>query len=93
MALIITDSASDVGSRIVLPGLKDKELKSAVLLPVSSATRISLIIADAIVVAVTWRKTFRHSREAAELGMRTSVSATLLRDGVYIFQLIVLCDT
>lgn len=45
-------------------------------------TRIALILADTIVVAVTWRKTYQQCQEAMRLGMRARVSAVLLRDGV-----------
>ena len=45
-------------------------------------SRLSLIAADLIVVVVTWRKTFRHCREAAKIGLR-SVSSVLLRDGAW----------
>lgn len=42
---------------------------------------MAAIAADTIVVAVTWIRTARHIREALQLGIRVSVSATLLRDG------------
>lgn len=42
---------------------------------------MAAIAADTIVVAVTWIRTARHIREASQLGIRVSVSATLLRDG------------
>lgn len=48
---------------------------------VSLASRLSLIAADIIVLAITWIKTFRHVEEASQLGVSVSVSATLLRDG------------
>lgn len=39
------------------------------------------VIANALVLLVTWSQTFRNSREAAQLGMRTGLSETLLQDG------------
>ena len=41
--------------------------------------------ANALVLLVTWYKTFRNTREAAQLGMRAGLSQTLLRDGMYCF--------
>ena len=49
------------------------------------AACLSLIIADSIVVAVTWWKTFRHSRLAGELGLKVTLSATLFRDGTWVY--------
>ena len=46
-------------------------------------TRLSLIIADLLVIVLTWVKTYRHVRQASSLQMRVGISATLLRDGVY----------
>ena len=46
-------------------------------------TRVSLIVADTIVIAVTWRKTFLQYKKASQLGMHTNISATLLRDGEF----------
>ena len=47
---------------------------------VALATRLSLVVADIMVVAITWAKTFRQSRQARTFGIR-GVSATLLLDG------------
>ena len=49
--------------------------------PVAVVQRVSVIVADAIVVVITWKKTFIHSREASKLGVRADLSATLLCDG------------
>ncbi|KAJ3551501.1 hypothetical protein NM688_g4670 [Phlebia brevispora] len=48
---------------------------------------LAVVVADIIVVIVTWVKTYRHVREASSLGIRgeVSVSATLLRDGSIYF--------
>ncbi|EKM48477.1 uncharacterized protein PHACADRAFT_202765 [Phanerochaete carnosa HHB-10118-sp] len=48
-------------------------------------TRSSLIIADAIVLVLTWIKTFRHWRNARRLKMRASLTICLLRDGTMYF--------
>ena len=54
------------------------------LLLVAITTRLSMIVSDITVVAVTWRQTFHHYREASQLAMRTDLSTTLLRDGMYL---------
>ncbi|EKM48120.1 uncharacterized protein PHACADRAFT_203221 [Phanerochaete carnosa HHB-10118-sp] len=48
-------------------------------------TRGSLILADAIVLVLTWIKTFRHWRNARRLKMRASLTTCLLRDGTMYF--------
>lgn len=53
------------------------------------ATRISVIIADALVLVLTWVKTFHTVREAARLKMKVDVTTMLLRDGtIYFFVLL-----
>lgn len=42
---------------------------------------ISGVISNALVVLITWLHTFKNTREAVQLGMRASLSETLLRDG------------
>ena len=51
---------------------------------VSIVARLSVIVADAIVVAVTWKKTFHSARMASQLGMGSNLSATLFRDGEFL---------
>ena len=46
-------------------------------------TRIPVIVADALVVALTWAKTFHHVRTASAIGVKVSLSAILLRDGLF----------
>ncbi|EKM50292.1 uncharacterized protein PHACADRAFT_201131 [Phanerochaete carnosa HHB-10118-sp] len=48
-------------------------------------TRGSLILADAIVLILTWIKTFRHWRNARRLKMKASLTTCLLRDGTMYF--------
>ncbi|EKM50290.1 uncharacterized protein PHACADRAFT_201128 [Phanerochaete carnosa HHB-10118-sp] len=48
-------------------------------------TRGSLILADAIVLILTWIKTFRHWMNARRLTMKTSLTTCLLRDGTVYF--------
>ncbi|KAJ3527478.1 hypothetical protein NM688_g8122 [Phlebia brevispora] len=56
----------------------------------SLCTRLAVILADLIVVVVTWVKTFSHVRQAASVNMQ-GLSATLLRDGsIYFFALLAL---
>lgn len=48
-------------------------------------TRIPMIFADAIVLAVTWTQSFNHYRVAARLRIRMAVTGVLLRDGTVYF--------
>jgi hypothetical protein len=48
---------------------------------VSLSTRIAVIIADLIVLAVTWYKAAWTVREARRLGIEAPVGEILLRDG------------
>lgn len=50
---------------------------------VTLSSRLSIIIADVLVIAVTWHRTFRHVREATRLGIRTSISSVMLKDGTF----------
>ncbi len=49
------------------------------------AARLAVIAADILVLALTWRLTFRHWREGVRAGMRTPLSTMLLRDGQFSF--------
>ena len=51
------------------------------LLAVTHASRISTIIADALVVALTWVKTFQSVRMAVKLKLDINMAWLLLRDG------------
>lgn len=42
---------------------------------------ITPIVADFLVVIVTWYKTYRQVKQASLLGMKTGFSGVLLRDG------------
>lgn len=48
---------------------------------VTIATRVTAIIADIIVLAVTWRKTVGIVRRASRLEIRAPLSEVLIRDG------------
>ena len=50
---------------------------------VTYVARGSMIVADSIVLVVTWAKTFRHWYELRrlQLDLPTSISTCLLRDG------------
>lgn len=62
---------------------------------VSLATRISVIIGDVLVLAVTWTKTAQAYREARRLNIRAPLATMLFRDGamklpivLFLFQLL-----
>lgn len=44
-------------------------------------TRISVIIGDVLVLAVTWMKSAQTYREACRLNIRAPLAAMLFRDG------------
>ncbi|KIP02600.1 hypothetical protein PHLGIDRAFT_78912 [Phlebiopsis gigantea 11061_1 CR5-6] len=50
---------------------------------VKYATRISVIVADALVLLLTWWKTFRDAREVLSLKMNISLTTLLIRDGMH----------
>lgn len=54
---------------------------SNLLWPVALATRIALILANMLMLVLTWAKTFRLKREAMRLNMKMPLSTLLLRDG------------
>ncbi|KAI0799614.1 hypothetical protein BC629DRAFT_1285243, partial [Irpex lacteus] len=47
----------------------------------SLATRIAVIMSDALVLAVTWLKTARLYKEARRLGVEAPLATMLFRDG------------
>lgn len=51
------------------------------IMTVGLASCVALTVADIIVVVITWIKTFHQVKEAARLGVKVNISATLLRDG------------
>lgn len=55
---------------------------------VSLSTRIAVIIADVIVLLVTWYKTGQTYMEARRLKISTPLVALLLRDGLSHFLLL-----
>ena len=56
----------------------------------SLATRISVIVADLVVLAVTWHKAVGTVREAYRLGIRVPISEVLLRDGPFLKFMLIL---
>jgi len=50
-----------------------------------SISRGSLILADAIVIAITWRETYATKMAAASAGLETPLTLILLRDGTLYF--------
>ncbi|KAI0674248.1 hypothetical protein C8Q78DRAFT_966836, partial [Trametes maxima] len=47
----------------------------------TTTTRICLIVADALVICVTWGRTYRFRASAAQANVKTSLLTLLLRDG------------
>ena len=52
-------------------------------LSVVYVTRGSLVVADSIVLVLTWIKTFNNWNEARRLNLNLSISTCLLRDGKF----------
>ena len=50
-------------------------------LAVSLATRVPVIVADALVLVLTWMKTYQQVRDARRLNISLSVTTCLVRDG------------
>ena len=51
------------------------------MIVVAIVARLSLILADLIVVVVTWSKTFPIMRAGSHFGFTSQVGMTLMRDG------------
>ncbi|KAI0330637.1 hypothetical protein GY45DRAFT_1250337, partial [Cubamyces sp. BRFM 1775] len=49
----------------------------------TTATRVCLIVADALVIGVTWWRTYRFRQSAARANVKTSLLQLLLRDGTH----------
>lgn len=57
------------------------------------ATRISIIVADAIVLAVTWRVTYGVKKlSAARANMKLPLTSLLLRDGTAYFSILLVIN-
>ena len=56
---------------------------------VSLLTRVSLILADTIVIAITWIKMYGLARDSFHLQIRTSMSTVMFTDGAYTFTCVV----
>lgn len=74
---MLTDglTAPDVGSPLL------SNLPLTHIVTVSLACRISLIVADVMVLGATWMKAMKTVREARRLKMRVPLSEVLIRDG------------
>ncbi|EIW53064.1 uncharacterized protein TRAVEDRAFT_53479 [Trametes versicolor FP-101664 SS1] len=66
-----------------LPEPYNCEVNNAIT--VALHTKISLIVGDALVLAVTWWKTYRLKKAADAAHMKTSIFELLLRDGTIYF--------
>jgi len=60
-------------------------LSAAAVLAFSLATRLSGILADVLVLLLTWSKTRLVYKEAMQLGAPTPIGVSLLRDGTFYF--------
>ena len=49
--------------------------------PVSTTAKAATIAADAILIALTWIKTYGIHKESSKLGIRTPLATLVLRDG------------
>ncbi|OSD07956.1 hypothetical protein PYCCODRAFT_1463221 [Trametes coccinea BRFM310] len=58
----------------------------------TTATRICLIVADALVIGVTWFRTYRFRKSAAEAKVKTSFLRLLLRDGTVYFVILLILN-
>ncbi|KAI9059899.1 hypothetical protein FKP32DRAFT_1579041 [Trametes sanguinea] len=58
--------------------------------PVSITSKATTIAADAILIGLTWIKTFGIKRDALHTGMRTPLATLLLRDGTAYFLVLLL---
>ncbi len=47
------------------------------------STRLTLIIADIMVLILTWLKTYHANKDAIQLGIRSPLSTLIYRDGQY----------
>ncbi|OBZ73196.1 hypothetical protein A0H81_07320 [Grifola frondosa] len=56
------------------------------------ATRICLIVADGLVIAVTWLRTYRFARTAARHHVRAGIIRLLLRDGTIYFVILLILN-
>ena len=64
------------------------------VLAVTIVSRITLVSADLLVLAITWKATFKASRDDIRaFGQRTSLSAILFRDGALILMLPPICSS
>lgn len=54
-------------------------------------TRSSVIAADALVLVVTWTKTFKHWKQLHQMSLGASISTLLLRDGMCKLSLAISC--
>ncbi|KAJ3544280.1 hypothetical protein NM688_g5761 [Phlebia brevispora] len=67
---------------------------------VAVTTRVAVIVADIIILIITWKKTFSTIKHANSIGVDVSISATVLRDGSVYFMIMlglnifqVICNT
>ncbi|GJE96354.1 hypothetical protein PsYK624_125490 [Phanerochaete sordida] len=76
----VSDSMNTISAydRALLPGIAMTRSFAVLYL-----TRSSVIAADVLVLVLTWIKTFVHWRQLRQIGIKHSISALLLRDGIY----------
>ncbi|THG98181.1 hypothetical protein EW026_g3951 [Hermanssonia centrifuga] len=70
---------------VIIWGVSPDTAQVDVDIRVTLGTRLSVIVADIIVLALTLQKTFGHRIDAIRAGVQTPLSALLLRDGTVYF--------
>ncbi|KAJ3552739.1 hypothetical protein NM688_g3995 [Phlebia brevispora] len=65
------------------PNLQNKTLTTSVTVDLYG--RLVGVILDMIALIVTWRRTYQHVRQAASIGIPTSLGASLLQYGILYF--------
>lgn len=73
------------GSDVRLSPMNEITIPDPHTQPVIRATRIPVIFADALVLCLTWMKTFRQAVYASKSKVRMPLAGLILRDGTVYF--------
>ncbi|KAM5537917.1 hypothetical protein V8D89_008393 [Ganoderma adspersum] len=68
----------------------DWKISNSTIAEMSAITKASTIASDAILIALTWVKTFGIKRESSKIGMHAPLATLLLRDGTAYFIILLL---
>ncbi|TBU33978.1 hypothetical protein BD311DRAFT_773874 [Dichomitus squalens] len=68
-------------------------ISDALLTKFTTIAQATTIAAEAILIGLTWMKTFGINRDSARLGVRTPLATLLLRDGTAYFIILLLLET